>query len=350
MRPDGATLPRAIDCDVHCAPASMDVLLPVSRRLLALVHRRRDDPRSAQPRATRRARRRRGGPAPAASRSSRRCSTARATRCAMLSCSCSTACTATRTSPPRSRPRSTTGCATSGSTRDPRLRASIVVSTLDIPAARRTRSSASPATRASSRSCCRCAPTCPTATALYRPLYAAAAAARPARRAARWGRAGAAPTPTGSRRPTSRTTSRNAHIAQVQLMSLVAEGVFERSRSCGSCCSSAASAGCRSLLWRFDKDWKGVWREVPWVKGAPVGVIRRHVRLTTAPAQLPQPRRAEVAAGRRDGRPGDAALRERPPARPRRVGRRAAARPRAPPDVEAILRGNAAAFYRRSVA
>ena len=40
-------------------------------------------------------------------------------------------------------------------------------------------------------------------------------------------------------------------------------------------------------LWRFDKDWKGVWREVPWVKERPSAYVRRHMRFTTEPAQLP---------------------------------------------------------------
>jgi predicted TIM-barrel fold metal-dependent hydrolase len=50
-----------------------------------------------------------------------------------------------------------------------------------------------------------------------------------------------------------------------------------------------------SLLWRFDKDWKGVWREVPWVREKPSEYVRRHFRATTEPAQLP-PGAAERAA------------------------------------------------------
>jgi uncharacterized protein len=41
------------------------------------------------------------------------------------------------------------------------------------------------------------------------------------------------------------------------------------------------------MLWRFDKDWKAVWREVPWVKDRPSEYVKRHFRATTAPAQLP---------------------------------------------------------------
>ncbi len=37
---------------------------------------------------------------------------------------------------------------------------------------------------------------------------------------------------------------------------------------------------------RSSKDWKGVWREVPWVKGRPSEYVREHFRFTTAPAHL----------------------------------------------------------------
>jgi predicted TIM-barrel fold metal-dependent hydrolase len=52
-----------------------------------------------------------------------------------------------------------------------------------------------------------------------------------------------------------------------------------------------------SLLWRFDKDWKGVWREVPWVREKPSAYVRRHIKATIEPAGLP-----------RDDEPRDAML------------------------------------------
>ena len=42
-----------------------------------------------------------------------------------------------------------------------------------------------------------------------------------------------------------------------------------------------------ALHWRLDKDWKGIWREVPWVARPPSEFLREQVRLTTAPAHLP---------------------------------------------------------------
>ncbi len=42
------------------------------------------------------------------------------------------------------------------------------------------------------------------------------------------------------------------------------------------------------LLWRFDKDRRGVWREVPWIGRPPSEYVNEHLRATTAPAHLPQ--------------------------------------------------------------
>jgi predicted TIM-barrel fold metal-dependent hydrolase len=49
------------------------------------------------------------------------------------------------------------------------------------------------------------------------------------------------------------------------------------------------------LLWRFDKDWKAIWREVPWLRERPSAYVHRHFRATTEPAHLPHERVAEVA-------------------------------------------------------
>jgi len=102
-----------------------------------------------------------------------------------------------------------------------------------------------------------------------------------------WGRAGHAAPPTGIAPSWFHDYASNAHVAQYQLLSLVAEGVFARYPGLGVVVLECGFAWLPPLLWRFDKDWKGVWREVPWVKGRPSETVREHVRLSTAPAQLP---------------------------------------------------------------
>ncbi|MGN6867530.1 MAG: amidohydrolase family protein [Solirubrobacteraceae bacterium] len=102
-----------------------------------------------------------------------------------------------------------------------------------------------------------------------------------------WGRAGKAPTPSGFTTTYMEDYLGNQPIAQAQLLSFVSEGVFERLPDLRVMLIECGFAWLPSLLWRFDKDWKGVWREVPWVKRRPSEYVHEHFRFTTAPAHLP---------------------------------------------------------------
>ena len=42
-----------------------------------------------------------------------------------------------------------------------------------------------------------------------------------------------------------------------------------------------------SLMWRLDKEWKGLRFEIPWVKTAPSELIRKHMRFTLQPLDSP---------------------------------------------------------------
>jgi hypothetical protein len=42
-----------------------------------------------------------------------------------------------------------------------------------------------------------------------------------------------------------------------------------------------------SLMWRLDKNWRGLRREIPWLDAPPSQVIRDHVKLTVAPFDGP---------------------------------------------------------------
>jgi len=102
-----------------------------------------------------------------------------------------------------------------------------------------------------------------------------------------WGRAGKAPTPSGFTTTYLEDYLGNQPIAQAQVLSFVSEGVFERFPDLRVVVLECGFAWLAPLLWRFDKDWKGVWREVPWVKRRPSEYVREHFRFTTAPAHLP---------------------------------------------------------------
>jgi predicted TIM-barrel fold metal-dependent hydrolase len=103
-----------------------------------------------------------------------------------------------------------------------------------------------------------------------------------------WGRPGLGPTPTGFTHSYFEDYLANSQvIAQAQVMSLVSEGVFDRVPSLRVALLECGFSWLPPMLWRFDKDWKAVWREVPWVKDRPSEYVKRHFRATTAPAQLP---------------------------------------------------------------
>ncbi|HEY4826358.1 MAG TPA: amidohydrolase family protein [Solirubrobacteraceae bacterium] len=102
-----------------------------------------------------------------------------------------------------------------------------------------------------------------------------------------WGRAGKAATPSGFTTTYLEDYLGNQPIAQAQTLSFVSEGVFERFPELRVVLIECGFAWLAPMLWRFDKDWKGVWREVPWVKRRPSEYVREHFRFTTAPAHLP---------------------------------------------------------------
>jgi len=76
-------------------------------------------------------------------------------------------------------------------------------------------------------------------------------------------------------------------IFQAHLTSLVAEGAFEELPELRLVLAEAGWTWLPSLLWRLDKEWKGLQREIPWVRRAPSASIRDQVRLTVQPIDAP---------------------------------------------------------------
>jgi predicted TIM-barrel fold metal-dependent hydrolase len=79
-----------------------------------------------------------------------------------------------------------------------------------------------------------------------------------------------------------------AGAMQSQLVSLVCEGVFQKYPELRVVLQESGVSWLPSLMWRLDKNWKGLRREVPWVDRLPSEVITDHVRFTVAPFDGPE--------------------------------------------------------------
>ena len=122
----------------------------------------------------------------------------------------------------------------------------------------------------------------------YRPIHEAASRNRLPITLHAWGGWGMAPTSTGTAATYYEDYLYNSQIiAPNQVLSLVAEGVFDRYPDLRVCLAELGFAWLPSLLWRFDKDWKALWRETPWVRDKPSAYVRKHFRATTSPTLIP---------------------------------------------------------------
>jgi predicted TIM-barrel fold metal-dependent hydrolase len=71
-----------------------------------------------------------------------------------------------------------------------------------------------------------------------------------------------------------------------QLLSLIGEGTFAEFPKLRVSMLEAGFAWMPAMSWRFDKEWKGLRRDVPWVLAPPTELIRQHVRFATSPLDI----------------------------------------------------------------
>jgi uncharacterized protein len=76
-------------------------------------------------------------------------------------------------------------------------------------------------------------------------------------------------------------------VFQTQLLSLIAEGVFERFGDLRVALLGSGFSWLPAFMWRLDKEWRGMRREVPWVRRAPSASIAEHVRIALQPIDAP---------------------------------------------------------------
>jgi predicted TIM-barrel fold metal-dependent hydrolase len=72
-----------------------------------------------------------------------------------------------------------------------------------------------------------------------------------------------------------------------QVLSLVSEGVFAEFPGLKVVFIESGVTWLPACLWRFNKTWRGVRAEVPWVKRPPSDIVRDHIRLTLQPFDEP---------------------------------------------------------------
>lgn len=77
-----------------------------------------------------------------------------------------------------------------------------------------------------------------------------------------------------------------AQLFHAQVVSLVCQGVFTRHPGLRVLLLESGVSWLPPLMWRFDKDWKGLRHDTPWVDRPPSAVIREHIRLATAPLDV----------------------------------------------------------------
>ena len=78
-----------------------------------------------------------------------------------------------------------------------------------------------------------------------------------------------------------------AQPIMTHLVSLIAQGVFEKYPHVRVLFAGAGVAWLPSLMWRFDAVYNAYRREIPWLHRAPTSYLRDHIRITTYPLDSP---------------------------------------------------------------
>lgn len=128
----------------------------------------------------------------------------------------------------------------------------------------------------------------PYGSRLHDPIYAAATRHDLPVAIQYGGAAGHPPTPVGWPNTYAEEYASMAQLFQSQVISLITEGAFDRFPALRVALIESGFTWMPSLMWRIDKEWKGLRHNIPWVKRPPSDYMREHIRLTTAPLDAPE--------------------------------------------------------------
>lgn len=94
---------------------------------------------------------------------------------------------------------------------------------------------------------------------------------------------GAPPTPSGWPSWYTEEYVAEVQVYEAQMMSMVCEGLFQKFPSLRVSMLEIGFTWIPTWLWRMDKEWKGMRREIPWVDRSPLDIVRERVRFSVAP-------------------------------------------------------------------
>ncbi|MFE1172279.1 amidohydrolase family protein [Streptomyces sp. NPDC058773] len=102
------------------------------------------------------------------------------------------------------------------------------------------------------------------------------------------GRTGLSSSPTGYQSSFVEDTLLGQHrAAQNQLVSIATSDLLVRHERFRLTLAECGFSWLPPLLWRLDKDWKSLWREIPWLDRKPSDHVLDRVRCTLEPGHLP---------------------------------------------------------------
>jgi len=79
----------------------------------------------------------------------------------------------------------------------------------------------------------------------------------------------------------------NSAAFENAIVSLISEGVFSECPDLRVICLESGFGWLPTLIWRLNKEWRGIRQEVPWITRPPGDILRKRFRFTLQPVEVP---------------------------------------------------------------